>query len=220
MAYDCEYSGRDVSSIMADLSSASVAQSTVTRPESASEIRHWRLFWTQAMCEACLLRGFLDTPAWTAALGAICGGRFAGPGHPRVLALTLVPVLSVKSDERAVGRIHFATSAAVSMDSVTINHEKVHNLVAYTPQASLRAAGRLGAESPTRENLLGALKESLNQPICAAARRRSSPGVGTPGQIPRWRRLCKGPTPFVLSDSPSTILRAWNDGAADGTFAF
>jgi len=172
------------------------------------------------MCESCLPLGFFDTPAWAAALGAVSSGRFTCQGDRRVLASTYVPLVAAKSDERTVAHLQSAASAAVSMDGATVNRQGVYNFVFNTPRALIYATRRLGAETPTGEDLLSALKASPNQPIITAARMGSSAGVGAAGQAPRWRRLCEERIPAVLSDSPSAMVRMRRDGMADGTFIF
>jgi len=172
------------------------------------------------MCESCLPVGFFGTPAWAAALGAISGGRFTGPGDRRVLADTYVPLVAAQSDERTVAHLKSAASAAVSMDGATVNRQGLYNLVAYTPLALLYATGRVGSESPTSAKILDAIKAFLNQPILAAARMGSSAGADPSGQVPRLRRLCEERTPAVLSDSPSAMVLMRSLGVSDGTFVF
>jgi len=141
------------------------------------------------MCESCLPLGVFDTPAWAAALGAISGGRFTGPGDLRVLADTYMPLVAAQSDARTVAHLQPAASAAVSMDGATVNRQGLSNFADYTPLELLYATGRVGSESPTSANLLDAIKASLNQPILAAARMGSSAGADPSAQVSRLRRL-------------------------------
>jgi len=57
-------------------------------PVTLEQLRDWRVLWVEAMCDSCLPFGCFETDAWRAALGAVTGGRFQGPGDCRMLALT------------------------------------------------------------------------------------------------------------------------------------
>lgn len=190
-------------------------------PATAKQLHEWRLLWTEAMCESCLPLGFFETPTWRAALTAVTGGRFTGPGDRRMLASTYVPLVAAKSDKRTAERIREADSSAVSMDGATVNRQGVYNFVNYSPLALLYATTRLGAVSPTGDNLLTAIKDSFKEPIMAVARLGASAGGGVAAApTPRWRRFLDDRAPVVVSDSPSAMVRMRSAGVGDGTFAF
>jgi len=98
-------------------------------PLTTEQLHDWRVLWAEAMCDSCLPLGFLETDAWRAALGAVTGSRFQGPGDRRMLASTYVPLVAAKSDARTAERIREAASSAVSMDGATANRQGVYDFV-------------------------------------------------------------------------------------------
>jgi len=189
-------------------------------PVTNEKLHDWRVLWVEAMCDSCLPLGFFETDACRAALGAVTGGRFQGPGDCRMLTSTYVTLVAAQSDARTAERIREADSSAVSMDGETVNRQGVYNFVNYSPLALLCATTRLGAVSAAGDNLLRALKDFFQQPIMAVARLGVSAGGGAAAPTPRWRRLPEERAPAVVSDSPSAMVRMRRAGVSDGTFVF
>lgn len=134
------------------------------------------------MCELSVPLGCFETPTWRAALTAVKRGLFTGPGDRQILASTFVRLVAATSDKRTAERNRQGDPSAVSMDGATVNRQEAYNFVNYSPLALLCATNRLGAVSPTANNLLNAINDSFKEPIMAVARIRARAGGGW------WRR--------------------------------
>jgi len=128
--------------------------------------------------------------------------------------------VAAKSDAQTAERFREAGSSAISMGGATGNRQGVYDFVNYSPIALLYATKRLGAVTPTGDNLLRALQDSFQQPIEAVARLGASAGGGAADLAPRWRRLLEERAPAVVCDSPRAMVRMRRAGVSDGTFVF
>lgn len=190
-------------------------------PATTKQMHEWRLLWVEAMCDSVLPLSFFEAAQWLVAIGAVSSGRFTGPGYRCVLASTYVPLVAAKSDMRTAARTREADSSAVSLDGAAVNHQGGKSFVNYSPLALLYATTRLGAVSPTSDNLLSALKSFYSEPIMSAARvAASAAGAEAAAPVPRWRRFLEQRTPAVVRNSPSSMVRMRSSSVSDGTFAF